>query len=212
MNRLRALWLALATTVVQPLVVGDAAADLVVPANESLSAGEYMDLGVADPTRSWTAQEYVGALRVLGALHRPALPRASGESRLLFERLVLSYRNIFLLESEIDQAAALSGAHPPSLHQLYSTTQPDRLFFDTELVSIRAAALDRSLTALTPRDDLRARVRELAWHEHFPLQGRQPPRSEPARVIISAASILKTDRSVERHERIEMEAIDVGRL
>jgi len=127
-----------------------------VPDDRSLSVGDYIELGVADPAREWSATDFEDALRLLETLEPEQLPRvASPRSQRLFERLLSRHRNEFELEPEKRGDVQREGAPPRSLTELYS---PQGLLFARELVAIRAESLNRSLGWLTPR----AETQELA--------------------------------------------------
>jgi len=132
--------------------------ELIVPEDSSPSLSKYRELGVPDPTRSWTASEYERALRVLDKLPREQLPRASGPSQLLFDRLVLSYRRGFELHDGSDPADDAKELPPPDLPALYSTRIEDSLLFDRELIAIRAETLSRTLETAPNRAELLAQL------------------------------------------------------
>lgn len=143
-----------------PAVAGT---DLTVPGDSSLTLSQYAELGVPDPRNPWTSNEFVHALRVLDEIHRSQLPRASGPSRLLFDRLLLSYRREFELPygQGLGEEAA-SESLPKNLLTLYSTSERDSLLFDEELIAIRAETLARTMETLPTRRSLLSQAEGLA--------------------------------------------------
>jgi len=140
-----------------------AGTELIVPEDSSLSISEYGELGVPDPSRPWTSGEYERALRVLEELPRPQLPRASGPSRLLFDRLLLSYRREFELPyGNGSGEGATEESLPQDLPAVYSPEERDGLLFDKELIAIRAEALSRTLETVPTRAKLLAQVEGFA--------------------------------------------------
>jgi hypothetical protein len=136
-----------------------AASDLSVAEDSSLPLSAYVDRGVPDPGRAWTASEYEKALRVVQDLPRSQLPRADGPSQPLFDRLLLSYRREFHLLDEGGPSMVSAEKLPPrDLQELYSPRNQDGLLFDKELVAIRAETLARALETLPTRADTMAQV------------------------------------------------------
>ena len=130
----------------------------VVPADASLSISRYCDLGIPEPSKPWTAADYLHALRVLGELPRTQLPRASGPSQLMFDRLLISYRNEFdLPDGDGDAKYPAGESTPNNLPILYSPNQQDVFLFDNELIAIRAEELSRTLAGPTREALLRWR-------------------------------------------------------
>jgi len=118
-----------------------------VPPDASLSITGYEALGVPNPRTSWAVDEYIEALRLLGAVERTKLPRVgSDRSALLFERLVITHLSV----PEIVVSRALAnGRSALGLSDLYSPAARDGLLFDRELVAIRGAEL-RSMISDAP--------------------------------------------------------------
>jgi len=147
-------------------VLGSATAEsteLTVPEDASLSLAAYSELGVPNPNGPWTSSEYERALRVLEGLHRPQLPRASGPSQLLFDRLLLSYRRAFELPYGDGPGEGAREEPPPrDLPDLYSPEDEDGLLFDKELIAIRAETLSRTLETVPTRAKLLAQAEGFA--------------------------------------------------
>jgi len=143
----RALALALCLT---PFSAGetDASPDVIkgIAPDRSLTTAAYTALGMPDPYTSWSLNEYVAALSILGSIERVKLPRLdSKDSRLVFDRLVVSHNTI--------PAIAVSNASPKGavsdLPGLYSPSESDGLLFDRELVAIRGSEL-KTIVSISP--------------------------------------------------------------
>jgi hypothetical protein len=154
-------------TLVLMVILHSAAADSVsggtepiIPEDSSLSLAKYAELGVPEPSRPWTASEYEHALAVLARIPRTQLPRASGPSQLLFDRLVLSYNREFELPEGVDDGK--DDRAPPDLPELYAPGKADSLLFDRELVAIRSETLSRTLRTMPSRTKLLIQARDLA--------------------------------------------------
>ncbi len=105
--------------------------DLWVPPDESLLVQEYVQLGVPEPTKPWSASEYRSAVDVLATVSPFALPRlGSAKSGDLFDQLIASYA---FFDSVVEPE--------PRLGSLYGPSRPDGLLFDRELVAIHALRL-----------------------------------------------------------------------
>jgi hypothetical protein len=129
--------------------------NLRVTEDTSLTTNEYAVLGVPDPGKEWTTNEFDQALRSLSKISRERLPRAgSNRSQVVFGRLVSSYSREFELSYRADANGSV--APPPSLSSLYSTDHADGILFDRELAIIRSRKLSKSLSDLPTRAELHA--------------------------------------------------------
>lgn len=150
------LFLALATHASGGIAFAAAQDTLRVPEDNSLTTEEYVGLGVPDPRRHWTANDYFQALRVLSRIEPTRLPRArSSRSQLLFDRLLITYGRFPDLEWEegrrIEPEEAAQLLDPP---RLYARDRTSGLLFDKELVAIRSEALESTLTKVSTRSEL----------------------------------------------------------
>jgi len=145
------------------IAFSSANSSLRIAPDDARSVDEYRDLGIPDPSHPWTAEEYVKTLRILGSEAGPRLPRASGPSKPLVDRLLISFRGGFELPAR-DTSSQGSPADelPEDLPALYSPREADGLLFDLELVAIRAAAVERTLDLVQPRSALLDLAQSLA--------------------------------------------------
>jgi len=134
------------------------AEELVVPADGSVSASEYAQLGVPDPDTEWSIEEYHEALQVLAQVPPTKLPRLGSErSGLVFERLLTVHSRTPTAET------LMAGSWAPgleiegvSLPGLYSTR--DGYLFDRELAAIRSQTLKQTLASVEPPQELEIRA------------------------------------------------------
>jgi hypothetical protein len=140
---------------------------VVTPADDSLTAAEYMELGIPDPSDQWSAEEYVSGTGILGSIARTKLPRyQSSKSGLIFERLLITYSKwpdlLFdaPLNPEVQHRDDESTVSP--LPDIYGVSCKDQFLFDRELVEIRSVILEGSLGRISPRSNLKEKVKELS--------------------------------------------------
>jgi hypothetical protein len=141
---------------------------LAIPLDASLMTAGYLDLGVPEPSREWSAREFGSVLRILRRLGRNKLPRhGSSKSGPIFERLLITHSNWPDLVSDAsfnNKTQKRDNEFPVSpLPGIYEISARDRLLFDRELLEIRAAIVERSLGMLETREALERKVKEISW-------------------------------------------------
>jgi hypothetical protein len=147
----RVLTLLLLASPVRAQTVQPPVPTLSIAPDHSLSTAEYVALGVASPTRTWSEVELRNSLQVLQKIADSdalKLPRfESAKSGAVFARLVTPVplpRDVTSLEHFHRYIADLSGFAPPAgvLMLLYEKHAQGNLCFDAELVEVTRAALE----------------------------------------------------------------------
>lgn len=140
-----------------------------IPPDKSLSVERYREMGMASPDRSWSIDDYLTAITVLNEVKRVELPReGSSSSSRVFERILVTYEQLLKRPEERFGGRAtkrLESDRFKGFEALYSAREGDSLFFDLEMVEIRAAKLRAVLDAVPTRETVKERTKKIRTTE-----------------------------------------------
>jgi hypothetical protein len=161
-----------------------------VPEDKSWEVKSYKDSGVPDPAVSWSMEEYQTALGKLSELGGTELPRlGSKRSGLVFQRLLITQLGF------PDSALPTGG---PTLAALYGLHREDRLFFDRELVAIRAARLKAIVAEAPSVDEIRAVEGDVS--AQYQRAGSASERAQKAEMLQIYSELLGQSSQVLREQ------------
>lgn len=189
------------------------AAKKAVPADQSLTTEEYINLGMPGPDRTWSDQDMLSAVRVLENLSKSGyqkFPRyQSPRSGAIFSQMT-SPKN---LEVYADKSLSLEGRLPNALSYYRASNQLFKFYLngflkdqvrDSELIEFFGAVLRSTVSLLDLTDELLPTIKKDDPNYDTRMQGMQKMKSGLGSIVSGCLLTLTERQSYRRSELLRL--------